>query len=80
VLGELLVGVPSDPVGDDLDEFLQFTSDGTDTDLAIDADGSADFATPDVTVMFNGVDLVSGAPSQAAAIDGLLASGQLEVG
>jgi hypothetical protein len=72
--------VPSDAAGDDLDEFLQFTSDDTDTTLAVAADGSADFATPDVTLIFNGVDLVGAAPSQAAAIDGLLASGQLDVG
>jgi Ca2+-binding RTX toxin-like protein len=81
VLSELLAdaGLPGAPTGASLDTFLQFGFDGADTDIAVDVDGAADFADPDVTLVAEGVDLVGPAPSQAAVIDGLLTTGQLEV-
>ena len=53
--------------------------DGANTGLAVDIDGAADFADPDVALVLEGVDLVGTAPSQAALIDDLLATGQVEV-
>jgi Ca2+-binding RTX toxin-like protein len=77
VLAELIDPGP-DPDGAALDDFLQFAFDGADTTLGIDRDGAGDLPV-DVTVVFQGADLVAGAPSPAAAIDNLLASGQLEI-
>ena len=81
VLTDLLgdAGLPSEPDGDDLDQFLQFSLDEGDTQLAIDRDGAAEFANADVRTIVENVDLVGTAPSQAAVIDGLLHGGQLEV-
>lgn len=67
------------PTGDELDEFLQFAFNGSDTTLAIDQDGASDFALPEASVVFQGVDVTSGVVLQAEIIDALLASGQLEI-
>jgi Ca2+-binding RTX toxin-like protein len=81
VLSELLADadLPGSPDGADLDGYLEFGFDGTDTKLAVDVDGAAGFADPDVILVIEGVDLAGSEPSQTAAIDALLASGQLEV-
>ena len=56
VLSELLgdAGLPGAPTGADLDASLQFGFDGADTDLAVDVDGAADFAGPDVRLVAEG--------------------------
>ena len=76
VLAELIDAGP-DPDGAALDDFLQFDFDGADT-FGIDRDGAGDLPA-DITVVFQGADLLAGAPSPGAAIDSLLATGQLEI-
>jgi hypothetical protein len=51
---------------------------GADTVLRVDQDGAGDFAAPDTTVTLAGVDLLGGAIDQAAALDALVANGNLQ--
>ena len=67
------------PTGEDLDDFLQFVFDGTDTTLNVDVDGASEFGSPEIQVALLGVDLVGAASSQAEVIDGLLGGNQLEL-
>ena len=79
-LSSLLTGIGGG-TGADLTGHLRFVFNGTNTNLRIDADGSGELApaAADARVTFEGVDLTGGLGDQAAIIDQLIASGQLDV-
>jgi VCBS repeat-containing protein len=55
-----------------LTSFLDFSLSGSDTVIKIDVDGSNSFASPDQTIILQGVDLVTGYADQTAIINALL--------
>jgi Ca2+-binding RTX toxin-like protein len=77
-LSALLSGVAAGDDGDELDAYLDITFDGTNTTVAIDANGDGSGFT-DVAVTIQGVDLTGGSAVQADIIDALLTDGNLQV-
>ncbi len=61
-----------------LDDYLHFQTDGTNTTILIDHDGGASFQ-PTMQVVLQGVDLVTGAGSDADIIQTLISQGNLAV-
>ena len=49
-----------------------------DSTIAIDAEGGGDFAAADARIVVEGVDLLGGGADQAAAIDSLVANGNVQ--
>jgi hypothetical protein len=76
-LRAILVGVGSES-GAELQGWLQITVADGDSTIAIDADGGGDFAAADARIVAEGVDLLGGAVDQAAAIDSLVANGNVQ--
>ena len=76
-LSALLSGVAAGDDGDELDAYLEITSDGSNTTVAIDANGDGSGFT-DVTVAIQGVDLTGGSAVQADIIDALLTDGNFQ--
>jgi len=75
-LSALLEGTDPTDGGAELQSYLNITYDGTDTTIAIDANG--DGSGTDVTIVCEGVDLVGGGVDQADIIQSLIDSGQLQ--
>jgi Ca2+-binding RTX toxin-like protein len=75
-LAGLLSGVPLSPDGADLDAYLSFSSDGTDTTITIDFDGTGG-SSDSSTIILQGVDVGAG-PSEDI-INDMLTNGNLTV-
>ncbi len=75
-LSALLTGEDSTAGGGALAAFLEVTSDGTDTTIAVDANGDGSGYT-DVTITLQGVDLTGGGADQATIIQAMLDNGNL---
>ncbi|MGF1630383.1 MAG: type I secretion C-terminal target domain-containing protein [Kiloniellaceae bacterium] len=71
-LAGLLIGVGADPDGDDLDNYLSFSTAGGDTTITIDFDGAGGSGTS--TIILKGVEL---AGADADIINTLLTNGNL---
>ena len=72
-LSALLTGVNPGDDGDELDDYLSFSFDGTDTTITIDAQG--DGSGTDTTVVLQNIDLTSNnTMSDEDIINGLLAN------
>jgi hypothetical protein len=76
-LRAVLVGVGSES-GAALQAWLQIGVAGGDSTISIDAEGGGDFAAADARIVVEGVDLMGGAVDQAAAIDSLVAGGNVQ--
>jgi Ca2+-binding RTX toxin-like protein len=76
-LRAVLVGVGSES-GAALQAWLQIGVAGGDSTISIDAEGGGDFATADARIVVEGADLLGGAVDQAAAIDSLVAGGNVQ--
>src|SRR3546814_5436683 len=77
-LSGLLSGVAPGADGDALDGYLEVTFDGTDSRIAVDANGDGSGFT-DATIVVSGVDLTGGSVVQADILNNLLDSSQLAV-
>jgi hypothetical protein len=75
-LKAVLSGVGSES-GAELQAWLRIDVDGGDSTISVDAEGGGDFAAADARVVVEGVDLLGGA-DQAAAIDSLVANGNVQ--
>lgn len=76
-LRSVLSGV-GEETGAVLQNWLRIEVVGDDSTISIDADGTGDFAAADARIVVEGVDLMGGAPDQAAAIDSLVANGNVQ--
>ena len=76
-LKSLLSGV-GETTGAALQSWLRIEVSGGDSTISIDADGTGNFAAADARITVEGVDLMGGAPDQAAAIDSLVANGNVQ--
>ena len=76
-LRAVLVGVGSSS-GAELQNWLQIDVAGGDSTISIDAEGGGNFAAADARIVVEGVDLLGGAVDQAAAIDSLVAGGNVQ--
>ncbi|HMR33524.1 MAG TPA: tandem-95 repeat protein, partial [Geminicoccus sp.] len=76
-LRSVLSGV-GEETGAVLQNWLRIEVVGDDSTISIDADGTGDFAAADARVVVEGVDLMGGAVDQAAAIDSLVANGNVQ--
>jgi len=76
-LKSVLSGV-GEATGAALQSWLRIEVSGGDSTISIDADGTGNFAAADARITVEGVDLMGGAPDQAAAIDSLVANGNVQ--
>ena len=76
-LRSVLSGV-GEASGAALQDWLRIDVAGGDSTISIDADGGGDFAAADARIVVEGVDLMGGAVDQAAAIDSLVANGNVQ--
>jgi len=63
--------------GATLDDYLSISFDGDDTVVKVDVSGGTDFASPDQTIILQGVDITGGETTQSTLIDNLVASGTI---